>query len=54
MFKKSIIYVAIGISLSAGSIATIPAGNGIYDLRPKNHFRGGSRGKGGKIKYARR
>jgi hypothetical protein len=53
MFKKSIIYVAIGLSLSASSVH-IPATSGIHDMRPKNHDRGGSKGKGGKIKYARR
>ena len=52
MFKKSIIYVAIGLSLSAASVHVTAASN-CHDLRPKNHFRGGSRGKGGKIKYKR-
>lgn len=33
------------------SVAAIPSA--AYDMTPKNSFRGGSRGKGGKIKYRR-
>jgi len=42
------------LGLNIGAVSSIPCSAGIYDMRPKNHDRGGSRGKGGKIKYARR
>ena len=48
--SKCIIY-ALHVSATAENIPTV---NGIHDMRIKNSFRGGSRGKGGKIKYARR
>ncbi len=54
LFKYKITYMSVGLSLSSYATASIPTVNGIHDMRPKNHFRGGSRGKGGKIKYARR
>jgi len=53
--SKKVLQSTILYTLSLSSVsANIPVVNGIYDMRPKNHFRGGSRGKGGKIKYARR
>ena len=55
LFKKRVLSTLIIYSLSVSATsANIPTVNGIYDMRPKNSFRGGSRGKGGKIKYARR
>jgi hypothetical protein len=51
---KQVLISATIAALSVGSLSQVPVVNGIYDMRPKNHFRGGSRGKGGKIKYARR
>jgi hypothetical protein len=53
-FKKQII-LSVGLtSLSSAIAQSIPINNGIYDMRPKNSFRGGAIGKGGKIKYQRR
>lgn len=52
--KGSSLSAAIAYTLCASAPTHIPVVNGIYDMRPKNSFRGGSRGKGGKIKYARR
>ena len=51
--SKQILISATLVALSRHSSA-IPMASGIYDMKPKNAFRGGSRGKGGKIKYARR
>ena len=45
--------VAYAISISASAKAGLTA-HSIYDMSPKNSFRGGSRGKGGKVKYPRR
>jgi len=45
---------AIAIYIKAASISEVSFTSPIYDMKPKNAFRGGSRGKGGKIKYARR
>ena len=53
-FNKQII-LSIGLtSLSSAIAKNIPINSGIYDLKPKNSFRGGATGKGGKIKYQRR
>ena len=57
-FKKQII-LSVGLSVGLSSLSSaiaqsIPMNNGIYDMRPKNSFRGGAIGKGGKIKYQRR
>ena len=41
-------------ALTCNITSAIPTTSGMYDMRPKNHFRGGSKGKGGKIKYPRR
>jgi len=49
--NKQILISATILALSAAS--QIPHTHGIYDLRPKNSFRGGSIGKGGKVKYRR-
>ena len=53
-FKKQIVLAAGLASLSSAIAQSIPMNSGIYDIKPKNAFRGGSRGKGGKIKYARK
>ena len=46
--------MAIAAILSShGAMANIPQTSGVYDMRPKNSFRGGSIGKGGKVKYRR-
>ena len=45
--------IAYAISISASAKAGLTA-HDIYDISPKNSFRGGSRGKGGKVKYPRR
>jgi len=50
--SKQILISATLVALSRHSSA-IPVTAGIYDVKPKNAFRGGSRGKGGKIKYKR-
>ncbi len=50
--KKILISAAMMSLLTSSALASIPSAT--YDMRPKNHDRGGSRGKGGKIKYARR
>ena len=55
LLLESSLSAAIIYTLSViATAANIPTVNGIHDMRPKNSFRGGSRGKGGKIKYARR
>ena len=52
--KKLAMNMAIlGLGTSSLSAAIFASNTGIYDMRPKNHFRGGSIGKGGKIKYRR-
>ena len=48
------IVLSVGMAVSFSSIGQVTMSKGIYDMKPKNSFRGGSRGKGGKIKYARR
>lgn len=55
MFKlsKQLLIVVKITSLNVGVIGVIYSSVGMYDMRPKNSFRGGSRGKGGKIKYQR-
>jgi hypothetical protein len=51
---KSTLSMAIAVTLSSyGTMSNIPQASGVYDMRPKNSFRGGSVGKGGKIKYRR-
>lgn len=52
--NKQIVISILGVSLSQSAFSQIPEAYNFYDVRPKNSFRGGSRGKGGKIKYARR
>ena len=52
--SKQILISAAMAALSVGVLSQIPTTAGMYDMRPKNHDRGGSRGKGGKIKYKRR
>ena len=52
--RCSSLSAAIVYTLSVGAKCNPPMSAGIYDMKPKNSFRGGSRGKGGKIKYARR
>jgi hypothetical protein len=49
--KGSQLSVAVAIAVSHSY--SIPNCNGMYEMRPKNYFRGGSVGKGGKIKYRR-
>ena len=51
--KKVLVSSALA-ALSLSMTSAIPTTSGMYDMRPKNHFRGGSKGKGGKIKYPRR
>ena len=51
--SKKILIVASIAALNLNAVSAIPFSNGMYDMRPKNHFRGGSIGKGGKIKYRR-
>jgi hypothetical protein len=52
--NKSTLSMAIAAILSShGAMANIPQTSGVYDMRPKNSFRGGSIGKGGKVKYRR-
>ena len=51
---KSTLSMAIALTLSShGTMVNIPQTSGVYDMRPKNAFRGGSTGKGGKVKYRR-
>ena len=56
--KKSLNVGVIGLIASVISKSASPTvkltAHGIYDMSPKNSFRGGSRGKGGKVKYPRR
>ena len=52
--NKQIILSVGMVALSVGAINQVPMSVGIYDMKPKNSFRGGSRGKGGKIKYTRK
>ena len=52
--RSSSLGAAIVYTLSVGAKCNPPIAGGIYDMKPKNSFRGGSRGKGGKIKYARK
>jgi len=51
--SKQIIMSATILALSSAATSQIPFSIGIYDIKPKNSFRGGSTGKGGKIKYRR-
>jgi hypothetical protein len=52
--SKSTLSMAIAVTLSShGTMANIPQTSGVYDMRTKNSFRGGSIGKGGKVKYRR-
>ena len=51
--KNSLSAAVAAISISANAKAGLTAHN-IYEMSPKNSFRGGSRGKGGKVKYPRR
>lgn len=44
----------LGMGTSSLSSAIFATNTGMYDMLPKNHWRGGSVGKGGKIKYPRR
>lgn len=50
--NKQVLITATCFALANHS-ARIPVFSGIYDIRPKNSFRGGSIGKSGKIKYRR-
>ena len=52
--NKKILISATLAALNCSMTSAIPTTSGMYDIRPKNHFRGGSKGKGGKIKYPRR
>ena len=52
-FKKKIILIIGLTGLSSAVSQSIPTSMGMYDMKPKNSFRGGSIGKGGKIKYRR-
>lgn len=51
--SKQILISATLAALNAHTASSIPTSSTIYDTRPKNHFRGGSIGKGGKVKYRR-
>ena len=50
---KKQIAVILSCSVMPLTSSTMPTSVGIYDMRPKNSFRGGSIGKGGKVKYRR-
>ena len=50
---KKQIAVILSCSVMSLTSSAIPTSVGIYDMRPKNAFRGGSIGKGGKVKYRR-
>ena len=52
--SKQMLLSATMVALNCSMTSAIPTTSGMYDMRPKNHFRGGSKGKGGKIKYPRR
>tara|TARA_R110000822_G_scaffold91912_1_gene211722 strand:+ start:71 stop:244 length:174 start_codon:yes stop_codon:yes gene_type:complete len=50
---KKQIAVILSCSVMSLTSSAMPTSAGIYDMRPKNSFRGGSIGKGGKVKYRR-
>tara|TARA_R110000850_G_C9896774_1_gene459460 strand:+ start:815 stop:982 length:168 start_codon:yes stop_codon:yes gene_type:complete len=52
-FKKQVA-LSLTMALLSSASAIPSASTGVYDLKPKNSFRGGAIGKGGKIKYQRR
>ncbi len=52
--SKQVLLSATLVALNCSAASAIPCTGGMYDMRPKNHFRGGSKGKGGQIKYPRR
>lgn len=53
--SKQILISATVAALNTRSYAmSMYLKNDTYDTRPKNYWRGGSVGKGGKIKYPRR